>query len=467
MTKNKVKSTNLTEGPILKKLILFSIPVILTGLLQQLYNAADMIVVGQWAADSETAMGAVGSCGALITLVVQLFMGLSLGAGVCVAHDIGAGNLDDVRRTVHTAIPLAAILGVIVAAFGVITARPLLALTGVEEPVLSQAVPYMQAYMLGIPASLVYNYCASMLRSNGDTTRPMIFLAISGLVNVICNFVAVIGFGLGAVGVGIATAISSWCAMIFIVFFMIKSDGILKFRPREMKIHKDKLFKIIRIGLPSGIQGSVFSIANVTVQSAVNGFHSTAILAGNTAASNVGNFVYTSLVGFYHTAISFVGQNMGARKLDRVKKITFQCMLCVTVLGVTLGGLVYIFKHPLLTLYGLDSAESFEAAYYRVAIVVATYFLCGLMDVICGVMRGMGNSTVPMIVSIVGTCAFRLLWIYTVFAVYPTLPVLYAVYPISWILTCIAHGISLFFIYKQKKRQFARESEQLPVSNTI
>lgn len=467
MIKNNVKSTNLTEGPILKKLILFSIPVILTGLLQQLYNAADMIVVGQWAADSETAMGAVGSCGALITLVVQMFMGLSLGAGVCVAHDIGAGKTDEVRRTVHTAIPLAAILGVVVAAFGIIAARPLLAFTGVEEPVLSQAVPYMQAYMMGIPASLVYNYCAAMLRSNGDTTRPMIFLAISGLVNVICNFVAVIGFGLGAVGVGIATAISNWCAMIFVIIFLSKSDGVLKFKLREMKIHKDKLFKIIRIGLPSGIQGSVFSLANVTVQSAVNGFHSTAILAGNTAAANVGAFVYTAVNGFYHSAISFVGQNMGARKLDRVKKISFQCTLCVTVFGAFLGALAYIFKHPLLTLYGLDSAEAFEAAYYRMGFVVATYFLCGLMDVICGIMRGMGNSAVPMIVSITGTCAFRMVWIYTVFAAYPTLPMLYVVYPISWLFTCVAHGISLYFIYKQKKRQFAREAEQLSVSNTI
>jgi len=465
--KIRPQGKNLTEGPILKKLILFSIPVILTGLLQQLYNAADMIVVGQWAADGETAMGAVGSCGSLITLVVQMFMGFSLGAGVCVAHDIGGGKQDEVRRTVHTAIPLAAILGVIVAAFGIITARPLLAFTGVEEPVLSQAVPYMQAYMLGMPASLVYNYCAAMLRSNGDTTRPMIFLALSGFVNVVCNVIAVLGFGLGAVGVGIATAISNWFAMIFVIIFMMKSNGVLKFNPQEMKIHKDKLFKIIRIGLPSGIQGSVFSVANVTVQSAVNGFHSTAILAGNTAASNVGAFVYTAVNGFYHTAISFVGQNMGARKLERVKKIAVQCMLCVTVFGVFLGALAYIFQHPLLTLYGLDSAEAFEAAYYRMAYVIATYFLCGLMDVLCGIMRGMGNSTVPMIVSITGTCAFRMVWIYTVFAVYPTLPVLYAVYPISWLFTCVAHTISLFFIYKQKKRQFAREDGLLSVSNTI
>ena len=456
MVKAKGKGIDLTEGPILRKILVFSIPVVLTGLLQQIYSATDMIVVGQWSADSEIAVGAVGSCGSLITLIIQLFLGLSLGAGVCVAHDVGAQKYDDVKKTVHTAVPLAAVLGIFVSIFGILAAKPLLVLTGVEDPMLlSQATRYMQAYMLGVTASLVYNYCAAMLRSCGDTTRPMIFLAISGLVNVICNMIAVIGFGLGAIGVGIGTAASNWCAMFMVISYMRKTDGILHLDMRKMKIYKEKFWKIVKIGLPSGIQGSVFSVSNVIVQSAVNSFQSTAIVAGNTAASNIGNMVYTAVNGFYHTTVSFVGQNMGAKKLDRVKKVVFCCMGCIAVLGIFLAVVANVFREPLLSLYGIDSVEAFDTAKLRLLIVVATYWLCGTMDMFCGVMRGMGNSTVPMVVSILGTCAFRIAWIYTVFALRPTLVVLYIVYPISWGFTCVVHGVACILIYKQKKRMFS------------
>lgn len=461
MAHSVTKKTDMTEGPLFGKIIRYSIPLIATGVLQLLYNATDTIIAGRYAPDGQAALGAVGSCGALINLIVNLFMGLSVGAGVCVAHDFGARKFDDVRRTVHTAIPVAAVLGIIVSIFGFFMSKTLLEWTGVQGNVLYEAVPYMKAYMLGMPASMVYNYCATMLRSTGDTKHPLIFLSISGVVNVLLNLLMVLGFGMGALGVGIATAASTWLSMIIILIFMIRSKGCMKFEWKLMSFHKDKFIAMLRFGIPAGLQGCVFSLSNVLIQSSINlldagqGF----IVAGNAAAANIDGFLYIAMNAIYHAALTFVGQNVGAKKYDRIGKIVGVCAVTVGAIGITMGILAVALGQPLLSLYAPGNDRAISMGMVRMSIVSATYFLCGFMELGCGVMRGLGNSLVPMIVSVVGSCAFRILWIYTVFNALPSLRTLYISYPISWILTAAAHFICCAIYLRIIKKKEARLSE--------
>ena len=459
MAHSVTKKTDMTEGPLFGKIIRYSIPLIATGMLQLLYNATDTIIAGRYAPDGEAALGAVGSCGALINLIVGLFTGLSVGAGVCVAHDYGARKFDDVRRTVHTAIPVAAILGVIVSIFGFFMSKTLLEWTGVQGNVLYEAVPYMKAYMLGMPASMVYNYCATMLRSKGDTKHPLLFLSISGIVNVLLNLLMVLGLGMGALGVGIATAASTWLSMIMILIFMMRSKGSMKLELKLLRFHKDKFLAMLRFGLPAGLQGCVFSLSNVMIQSSINmldagqGF----IVAGNAAAANIDGFLYIAMNAIYHAALTFVGQNVGAKKYNRIGKIVGVCAVTVGAIGVTMSIAAVILGKPLLSLYAPGNDRAISMGMVRMSIVSATYFLCGFMELGCGVMRGLGNSLVPMIVSVVGSCAFRILWIYTVFAAMPSLRTLYISYPISWILTAAVHFICSAIYLRIIKRKHADE----------
>ncbi|MBQ9080775.1 MAG: MATE family efflux transporter [Clostridia bacterium] len=453
----------MTEGPLLGKIIRYSIPLIATGMLQLLYNAADTIVAGRYAPNGEAALGAVGSCGALINLIVNLFMGLSVGAGVCVAHDYGARKFDDVRRTVHTAVPTAAILGVIVSVFGFFMSETLLKWTGVQGNILQEAVPYMKAYMLGMPASMVYNYCATMLRSKGDTKHPLIFLSISGIANILLNLLMVIVFKMGAVGVGIATAVSTWLSMFLIIGFMLRSKGSMKLEFKLMRFHKDKFFAMLRFGIPAGLQGCVFSLSNVLIQSSINMLDAGCdfVVAGNAAAANIDGFIYIAMNSIYHAALTFVGQNVGAKKYHRIGRIMGACAATVGVIGITMSAAAVIFGRPLLSLYAPGNENAIAFGMIRMSIVSATYFLCGFMELGCGVMRGLGNSLVPMIVSVVGSCAFRIVWIYTVFAAFPTAQVLYLSYPFSWLLTAVAHFIcSAIYLRIIKKRDALLNVEQ-------
>ncbi len=463
MAHSITKKTDMTEGPLLGKIIRYSIPLIATGMLQLLYNATDMIVVGQFAPNGEAALGAVGSCGALINLIVNMFMGLAVGAGVCVAHDYGARRFEDVRRTVHTAVPTAAILGVIVSVIGFVLAKPLLELTGVQGNVLNEAVPYMQAYMVGMPASMVYNYCATMLRSKGDTKHPLIFLSISGIANVLLNLVMVIMFKMGAVGVGIATAVSTWLSMIMIIVFMVRSRGSMQLEWKRIRFHKDKLLAMLRFGIPAGLQGCVFSLSNVVVQSSVNMLDAGRdfVVAGNAAAANIDGFIYTAMNSIYHATLTFVGQNLGAKKFDRIKRIIGVCSATVGVIGVVMSAAAVIFGPALLSLYAPGNERAIAFGMQRMVIVSATYFLCGFMEVGCGVMRGLGNSVVPMIVSIAGTCGVRIMWVYTMFAAVQTAEMLYISYPLSWLLTAVAHYVcSFIYLRIVTKQHKAREALQ-------
>ena len=450
------KNQDLTQGPILSKIILFTLPLIATAVLQLLFNTADTIVVGRWGGDTpkerEIALAAVGSCGSLINLIINLFFGLSVGAGVSVAHDIGAKHFDDVKKTVHTSVLTALICGAVVTVFGLCMARPLLALMGTDPAVLDQAVPYMCAYFCGMPANTLYNYCAAMLRSSGDTTRPLIFLSTAGVANVGLNLVMVLVFRTGALGVGVATATSHWISCLLIVGYLMHYNGPCKIEWKELRIDRSKLKKILNVGLPAGLQGTLFSFSNVIIQSSINSL-GTAMVAGNTAASNLDGYVYATQNALYHTALTFVGQNMGAKKFDRLKRCILWCIIVVTVVGLTVGLSVYALGEPLLSIFIPGNEGAISAGMQRLAIMGVFYFLCGLMEVGTGIMRGLGKSITPMIVSLLGSCVFRVVWIYTVFAIMPTPFILYISYPISWLVTGGTHFIFCYFTLRQQLRE--------------
>ena len=446
------RKQDLTEGPILSKIILFSLPLIATAVLQQLFNTADTVVVGRWGGDTpeacETALAAVGSCGALTNLIIQLFFGLSVGSGVCVAHDIGAKRYGDVSKTVHTSVIAALVSGTAVTVFGLLMARTLLTLMKTDPMVLDEAVPYMCAYFCGMPANMLYNYCASMLRSSGDSMRPLAFLSVAGVANVLLNLVMVLIFRTGALGVGVATAASQWISCILIVAYMMRYDGPCKIELSKLRIDPQKLKKITVIGLPAGIQGTLFGLSNTLIQSSINSFGKV-VVAGNTAASNLDSYVYVTQNAMYHAALTFVGQNMGAKRYDRLKKCIFYCICVGLVIGVTMGGALYLFGRPLLSIYAPDNSAVVDAGMSRLSIMGVFYFLCGFMEVGTGTLRGLGKSIAPMLISLLGSCVFRIIWIYTVFALFPTLTVLYISYPISWILTAAAHHILCYITIKK------------------
>ncbi len=446
---------NLTDGPILSRMLLFALPMIATAVLQQLFNTADTIVVGRWGGDTpeeaKIALAAVGSCGSLINVIIQLFFGLSIGAGVCVAHDIGARRERDVEAVVHTSILAALIGGVAVMVFGLFAARPLLSLMGTEEAILDEAVPYMCAYFCGVPANMLYNYCASMLRSSGDTTRPLAFLSVAGAVNVVLNLITVIFFSMGALGVGIATAVSHWIACSLIVLYMMRYDGPCRIRLSHLRVDTGKLKKIFTIGLPAGIQGTLFSFSNVIIQSSINTFGASAV-AGNTAAGNLETYIYSAENSLYQTTMTFVGQNVGARRYDRVKRSVLTGTVLVIIFGLLLGWAVFLLGRPLLGIFAPDSEEIVDKGMIRLGILATTYCLCGLMETGCGAMRGLGRSLAPMFVSLIGSCAFRIVWVYTVFAAAPSLTALYISYPISWALTASVHYSMTFFAYRKARK---------------
>ncbi len=444
---------NLTEGPILSRMLLFALPMIATAVLQQLFNTADTIVVGRWggetAEECKIALAAVGSCASLINVIIQLFFGLSIGAGVCVAHDIGARREQDVEAVVHTSIITSVIGGTVVMIFGLFAARPLLALMGTEAAILDEAVPYMCAYFCGVPANMLYNYCASMMRSSGDTTRPLAFLSVAGVVNVVLNLIMVLVFSMGALGVGIATAVSQWVACILIVLYMMRYDGPCKIHLSRLRVDPAKLKKIFTIGLPAGIQGTLFSFSNVIIQSSINTFGASTV-AGNTAAGNLENYIYSAENSLYQTTMTFVGQNVGARRYDRVKRCILTGTALVLGFGLVLGWSVFLLGRPLLGIFAPDSPEVIDKGMIRLGILATGYCFCGLMETGCGAMRGLGRSLAPMFVSLIGSCVFRIVWVYTVFAAMPTLTVLYLSYPISWALTASVHYTMTFFAYRKE-----------------
>lgn len=433
------------HGPLLGKILLFTLPLMASSILQLLFNAADIIVVGRYAGSD--ALAAVGSTGALINLLTNMFIGFSVGANVLVARYYGADKPDEVSETVHTSVMLSIIGGVLLAVIGIIFASPLLELMGTPENVLPLAALYVRIYFAGMPVILLYNYGSAILRAIGDTKRPLYYLAIAGVLNIILNLILVIVFEMSVAGVALATIISQTLSAVLVIRCLMHIEGGCHLDLHQLKIHTNKLWKILQLGLPAGLQGSIFSLSNVLIQSSVNSFGAIA-MAGNSAAANIEGFTYVAMNSFYQAAITFVSQNMGAMEFKRIRKIAWQCLACVTVTGALLGNFSFFFGHQLLGIYS-DEAEVIRYGIYRLEVIGTTYFLCGIMDVCVGCLRGIGYSFLPMVVSLLGACGFRILWIFTVFKGHHDLHTLYISYPISWAITASVHMICFLILYRR------------------
>ncbi|MCI8274854.1 MAG: MATE family efflux transporter [Lachnospiraceae bacterium] len=437
---------DMCSGPLFGKILRFAVPLILSGVLQLLFNAADIIVVGRFTGSD--ALAAVGSTSSLINLLVNLFIGISVGANVMAARYYGSGSEKEMFQTVHTAILTALLGGCFMVFTGVLVARPVLELMGTPDEVLPQAVLYMRLYFIGMPAFMAYNFGAAILRAIGDTKRPLYFLSAAGVINVLFNLLFVVVFHMGVEGVAIATVISQVISAILVLRCLCKSEGIYRLEFRKLHIHKDKLVAMLKIGLPAGFQGMMFNISNVLIQSSVNSFGSL-VMAGNTAASNIEGFVYIALNAIYQTSLSFTSQNVGARQYKRVDRVLGCCVLIVAVLGTVLGVGAYLMGEVLLRIY---SSDPHVIAYgmSRLALISAPYALCGIMDVLAGSLRGMGCSITPMVTSLTGACLFRVIWIFTVFQWNHSRFMLYVSYPISWTLVLLMNAACYAVIRKKK-----------------
>ena len=439
------------QGPVLWGVISYTVPIILTSVLQLLFNAADLIIVGRFCGSISVA--AVGATGSITNLIINLFIGLSVGAGVTVAHAIGSRESESIHRAVHTALPVALISGVVLTVVGVSLSGTFLRLMDTPENVLPLSTVYMQIYFGGITFNMVYNFCASILRAAGDTKSPLIFLGLAGVINVALNVVFVTKLHMNVAGVALATTISQGISAALVVMALMRRKDDCRLYLKKLRIYRVQFLKMVRIGLPAGIQGSLFSISNVMIQSSINSFGDI-FMSGNAAAGNIEGFVYVTINSFNQTAVNYIGQNVGAHQYDRVKRIHRCCLGCVAVTGLVAGVACYLFGPSLLTVYITDSPEAIAYGMLRFAYVSLPYFLCGMMDVSTGALRGMGASVEPMAISVLGICGLRILWIATVFRVFHTPQCLYLSYPISWTITFAAQFFTFRRIYRRHLQMF-------------
>ncbi len=446
--RNKHYEIDMLNGPVMPRLLSFALPLMLSSMLQLTFNAADVIVVGRFEGDA--ALAAVGAPGALINLLVNLFMGLSVGANVIVAQCYGAGDFKQTRDAVHTSVALALLGGVLVGIVGFFLAGTFLGMMNTPGEVLPLATAYMRIYFLGMPANMLYNFGAAILRAVGDTRRPLTYLTIAGVANVLLNLLFVIAFGMGVSGVALATIISQMISAALVLMCLMRSDGAIKVELNRLRLNMGKVWQIAKVGLPAGLQGMVFSISNVLIQSTVNSFGKV-VVAGNTTACNLEGYIYVAMNSIYQGAITFTGQNVGARRYERISRVAKASLTVVFAIGAVMGGLLMLFKRALFGIYTSDAAV-IAAAGMRTAVIAPTYFLCGMMDTTVGLLRGMGSSVTPMVVSIVGVCVLRVIWILAIFPLNPTLKMLYASYPISWAVTFAAHMVCY---WRVKRRKYA------------
>ena len=453
MTHSLKKNINMLEGPLLKNIILYTIPIILTGFLQLLFNAADLVIVGQFCGSISVA--AVGATNSVTSLIVNLFLGLSAGAGVVMANALGAKDNEDSFRVIHTAMPLALVCGAFLTIVGITVSKPILTLMGTPSDVLPLSATYMKIYFAGIIAMLVYNFGAAILRAAGDTQGPLIYLSIAGVINVALNVMFVTLFDMNVAGVALATTISQIVSAALVVIRLMRRNDAARFYIKKMRFYKRQLIRIINIGVPAGIQSSMFSISNVLIQSSVNSFGSAAV-SGAAAASSIENFVFIAMNAFHQTGLNFAGQNAGAGNYKRIKKIAALSLASVSVLGLVGGILVWAFARQLLGIYITNSEEAIMYGITKMTFICLPYFIEGLMDTTTGLLRGIGSSFAPMLITIFGTCVFRVVWIYTVFAYFRTYPLLLISYVISWTITLTVELILfIVLINKKEKRQTA------------
>lgn len=433
----------MVNGPLAGKLLLFAMPLMLSTILQLLFNAADVVVVGRFA--GKEALAAVGSTTSLINLFVGFFTGFSVGTNVVVARDLGSGRTDEVSRSVHTSIALALGSGLFLLAVGLLFSRQMLVWMSSPADVIDLAALYMRIYFCGMPANLLYNFGAAVLRAQGDTQRPLYFLATAGVINVVLNLFFVISLQMSVAGVALATIISQYISAALVLWTLIKQDGVLKLDLRRLRLDRPTALRILRVGFPAGIQSLVFSISNVVIQSTINSFGST-VVAGNSAAVNIEGFIYSGVGAVYQACLTFTSQNYGAGKCKRVDQVLLLSMLYAAGLGLIMGQLASLFAPELASLYAPGEADVIAHAVTRLRIIGGTYIICGFLETPVGTLRGLGYSILPTAVSIAGACGLRLLWVWLLFPLNPTLEMLYAAYPVTWAITATGHYIFLAIV---------------------
>ncbi len=440
---------NMLNGSLLPKVFQFALPLAGSGILQRLFNTADIVVLGQFVGSE--AIAAVGSTGAITSLMIDLLTGLSVGVNVAVASAYARGKGEAVSKGVHTAISISLLAGVLLAVIGFFFSDPILRLMGNPDDVRPLAVTYMQIYFLGMPFILLYNFGSAILRSIGDTKRPLYYLFFSGIINVILNLVLVIVFDLGIAGVAIATVMSFVISGILVLRALSREDSSLKFEFSRLGIDRKSFFQIARVGLPAGIQSSLFDLSNVVVQSSVNSFGSV-IMAGNSAAGNLEGFQYAAMNSVSQASISFASQNYAAGKYKRIDRVVLSCFAATVTVSLCFIVSYRLFGRSLLRLYSTDS-EVIDAAMIKLMLWIATYFIVGLYEVMNGTLRGLGQSVIPLVISIICTIGFRMLWIFTIFRMNHDYRVLLWVYPFSWILNFLAAGTAYLLL----RRKFPKE----------
>lgn len=449
---NRTNQIDMTEGPIFGKLLKFSIPLIASSILQLLFNAADVVVVGRFAGDNSLA--AVGSTGSLINLLINLFMGLSVGTNVVAANYFGAQKKDDLRDTVHTAILVSIYSGLILTVVGVLGAKPILTFMQAPAEVLNLAALYLRIYFGGITATMVYNFGSAILRAKGDTQRPLYILFGAGILNFILNLIFVIIFKMDVAGVGLATVISQVISAVLVILILIREPDDFHLNLKKLRINRMIFIRIVKIGLPAGFQGIMFSFSNVIIQSSINTF-GPVMIAGNAAAVNLEGFIYTSMNGFSQGSLTFCSQNLGAGKVDRIRKVVWISQVSIIVIGALLSG-IFLLLGPVFLGIFTKSDEVVQAGMKRLWIIFTTYYLCGMMDGMANSIRGIGHSLMPVISSLIGACLFRIIWLFTIFLIpqFHTPTTIFLSYPISWILTFAAN----VFMYNKYMKELKQTS---------
>lgn len=443
------KEMDMTTGNIFKKIVIYAIPLVLTGILQLLYTAADLVICGMFGSPNSTA--AISSTNSLISLIVNLFMGLSVGANVLMARCYGEKNKEKGQRVVYTAMVFSIIVGVFVGIFGFFYSRYFLEMMGTTSDVIHLSTQYLKIYFLGLPFSMIYNFGASILRATGDTKRPFIYLASSGIFNVLFNILFVVGFEMDVPGVALGTIISQAISSVFIIIHLFKSNGFFHFKLSELKLYSREAIEIARIGLPAGLQGVIFSLSNVLIQSSVNSL-GTDVVGGNGAAGSLEGFVYISMNAIAQSCVAFVSANFGAKKKENIKNTVKYSLGLVLLMNLVIGSIIIIFQHELLGLY-VHTEEAFKAGGQKLIILTTTYFLCGFMDVFANSLRGIGYSVLPMIVSLIGVCGIRIFWVFIVFPTnsFHNIQGLALSYPVSWIITATVQFICFMIMFKKIK----------------
>lgn len=450
------RNVDMCSGPLFSRILIFALPIMAMYILQLMFNTADMVVVGRFSGSK--ALAAVGATGSLINLIITLVMGLSVGTTVVVAQDCGANRPDAVSQSVHTSITVSIIGGLTVMVLGIVLCKPLLNMMGTPEDIIGLSVLYMKIYFISTPATMVYNFAAAILRAAGDSRRPMYYLLITGTIHVIFNLFFVIVLHMSVAGVASATVISEYLSVLLIMMCLSRCNGAIRFIPRKMHIDGHKLKAIVRIGLPAGMQGLLFSISNVLIQSAVNSFGST-MVAASAASGNVENYIGTTMNAYYNAAIAFAGQNMGAKKYDRIDTIAKVCTLLVFATWIILGGATVFFGRQLLGIFTSD-LEVIKLGMLRLKVMMAAYFTCGIMNVYPGLTRAMGYSISPMISTLVGACLMRIVWLATIFTWYPTEVILFTCYPVTWALAGLGQ-VGIFLYARRKIRKLAVQEAEI------